>query len=108
MNRADVLRRLGFSCTNSMASLYNARGSNWWRDDLMRRVAQALRGDDFARGLPLNVLIAKQSRRNGVVLPRWVPSDLRDDFFDVAELYGEEAAASHCRALKREMEAGHA
>jgi hypothetical protein len=38
-------------------------------------------------------------------VPRWVPGDLVDDFIDHARLWGEEAAASHCRRLKREAEA---
>lgn len=40
-----------------------------------------------------------------VEVPRWVPRALVDDYLDHAALYGEEAAASHVRALKREIAA---
>jgi len=35
-------------------------------------------------------------------VPAWVPTDLIDDYIDVARLSGEEGAASHVRRLKRE------
>ena len=44
--------------------------------------------------------------RKGVMLPKWLPRDLEQDYVDAASLYGEFGAASHCRRLKREMEAG--
>lgn len=44
--------------------------------------------------------------RGGVTLPKWLPADLAQDYVDAAALYGEFGAASHCRQLKREMEAG--
>ncbi|MFA7308109.1 MAG: helix-turn-helix domain-containing protein [Hyphomicrobium sp.] len=44
--------------------------------------------------------------RGGVTLPNWLPADLAQDYVDAAALYGEFGAASHCRQLKREMEAG--
>lgn len=39
-----------------------------------------------------------------VDVPRWVPKALRDDYRDRARTYGEEAAASFARAMKRDME----
>ena len=35
-----------------------------------------------------------------VQIPKWVPNDLRQEFFDIAREFGEFAAASHCRAMK--------
>jgi hypothetical protein len=49
---------------------------------------------------------ANKGRRLGkepCELPKWVPPALVAEFFDCAEIYGEEAAASHIRKLKREM-----
>ena len=44
--------------------------------------------------------------RRGFEIPSWVSSaGLVDDFIDVAREQGEEAAASFCRALKRQMAA---
>lgn len=43
--------------------------------------------------------------RGGIILPKWLPADLAQDYVDAAALYGEFGAASHCRRLKREMEA---
>jgi hypothetical protein len=43
--------------------------------------------------------------RKGFALPKWLPADLVQDYVDAASLYGEFGAASHCRRLKREMEA---
>ena len=37
-----------------------------------------------------------------IAMPRWVTADLVDDFLDLAALFGEEAAASFVRRLKRE------
>ena len=43
--------------------------------------------------------------RRGFEIPGWVrEAGLEDDFVDVAATDGEEAAASLCRALKREMQ----
>jgi len=41
----------------------------------------------------------------GVLIPKWVPIDLQDEFLDLAAEQGEEAAASVIRRLKREMRA---
>lgn len=38
-----------------------------------------------------------------VVIPQWVPDAFHEDYRRIAKTYGEEKAASHCRALKREM-----
>lgn len=35
-------------------------------------------------------------------IPKWVPKDLEADFIDTARQFGEEAAASLVRRLKRE------
>lgn len=40
--------------------------------------------------------------RRSIVCPKWVPDDLKSEFFEVAGYAGEEAAASHVRRLKRE------
>ena len=40
--------------------------------------------------------------RRGVEVPAWVPADLVEDYVDVARLSGEEYAAAHVRALKRQ------
>jgi hypothetical protein len=40
-----------------------------------------------------------------VQIPRWVTGEYRADFIAVAELEGEEAAASYVRGLKREAAA---
>ena len=47
----------------------------------------------------------KASRRGakGILIPKWVPLDLHDEFLEIAAFEGEEAAASHVRRLKREM-----
>ena len=47
----------------------------------------------------------KASRKGakGVLIPRWVPEDLQEEFLDIAAESGEERAASHIRRLKREM-----
>src|ERR1017187_9140937 len=39
-----------------------------------------------------------------VQIPKWVPDDLMDDFYDTAREFGEFAAAAHCRAMKAEGE----
>jgi hypothetical protein len=39
----------------------------------------------------------------GVEIPKWVPTDLHDEFLDIAAKEGEERAASHVRRLKKEM-----
>ena len=44
------------------------------------------------------------ARQRGFAVPGWVRSvGLVEDFVDVAQEHGEEAAASVCRALKRAM-----
>ena len=48
---------------------------------------------------------ATRKGAKGVLIPKWVPLDLQDEFLDVAAERGEEAAASHVRRLKREMAA---
>ena len=40
---------------------------------------------------------------SSAIIPKWVPPDLQGEFLDIAAESGEEAAASHCRRLKREM-----
>jgi hypothetical protein len=58
-------------------------------------------------GLP-RVTVPRSQRlhsRKGFALPKWLPADLVQDYVDAASLYGEFGAASHCRRLKREMEA---
>lgn len=42
--------------------------------------------------------------RAGILCPKWVPWDLVDEFWEVAAVSGEFAAAKHIRQLKREME----
>lgn len=46
----------------------------------------------------------RPGKRSGdnVAVPDWVPLGLIEDYFDLAGLYGEEAAASFVRRLKRE------
>lgn len=39
-----------------------------------------------------------------VKCPPWVPEELKIEFFQWAQLFGEHEAASHIRKLKREME----
>jgi hypothetical protein len=41
----------------------------------------------------------------GILIPKWVPLDLQDEYLEIAATDGEESAASHIRKLKREMEA---
>ena len=48
---------------------------------------------------------ATRKGAKGVLIPKWVPLDLHDEYLDVAAEQGEEAAASHIRRLKREMAA---
>lgn len=43
-----------------------------------------------------------RKRAKGVVIPAWVPVTLHEDYLDVADEQGEEAAAAHVRRLKRE------
>lgn len=55
---------------------------------------------DFAR----RASEAAHEARFGFRIPEWVRrAGLADDFRDVARADGEEAAATHCRALKREL-----
>ncbi|HYM33369.1 MAG TPA: hypothetical protein VEU47_18870 [Candidatus Cybelea sp.] len=51
----------------------------------------------------------KISRRGlkGVLIPKWVPLDLQDEFLDICAVDGEERAASHIRKLKRDMTMAH-
>lgn len=67
-----------------------------WADQ-QRRAAASIR--ERAR------MAAQPDLMEPVEVPRWVPGGLVDDFIDHARLWGEEAAASHCRRLKREAEA---
>ena len=47
-----------------------------------------------------------KKKTGDVEIPRWVVmADLVGEFVDIAAIGGEEAAASHCRRLKREMAA---
>ena len=46
---------------------------------------------------------ASRAGAKGILIPKWVPLDLHDEFLDVAAYDGEEKAASHIRKLKREM-----
>ena len=39
-----------------------------------------------------------------VQIPKWVPNDLMDDFYDTAREFGEFAAAAHCRAMKADAQ----
>lgn len=39
----------------------------------------------------------------GVLIPKWVPGSLHDEYLEVAAESGEEAAASFIRRLKNEM-----
>ncbi|HSI41802.1 MAG TPA: hypothetical protein VLA00_14760 [Xanthobacteraceae bacterium] len=50
-------------------------------------------------------MLAGIKRVPEVAVPAWVPDDLLSEYLDVAAAGGEEAAASHCRRLKREMAA---
>ncbi len=42
------------------------------------------------------------SHHPNVPMPRWVPAELRDDYRDIARLYGEEIAAREIRRMKAE------
>lgn len=47
--------------------------------------------------------------RRVVPVPKWVATaGLRADYLSYAAMFGEEAAASQCRKLKRDMTAGYA
>src|ERR1019366_8884893 len=35
-----------------------------------------------------------------IQIPKWVPADLRGEFYDMAREFGEFAAAAHCRTMK--------
>ncbi len=76
-----------------------------------RREAMRLVWDEPGRRAQMRETMLAVYARTGTGIavvppvPRWVPGDLVDDFIDHARLWGEEAAASHCRRLKREAEA---
>lgn len=53
-------------------------------------------------------LRAARERRNAIEIPAWVHADDRDKYRQIARSKSEEDAASHCRRLKREREAGRA
>jgi hypothetical protein len=53
-----------------------------------------------------NISASMNANREAYVLvPGWVPSDLRDDYRDFTRLYGEEIAAREIRAMKAEARA---
>lgn len=44
-----------------------------------------------------------KAARKGILVPLWVPMKLVAEYADCACEYGEEAAASHIRKLKKEL-----
>lgn len=44
---------------------------------------------------------ARKSEPSKLMIPKWVPRDLRDDYRDIAVMNGEEVAASRVRRMKR-------
>jgi hypothetical protein len=48
---------------------------------------------------------ASRAGARGVMIPKWIPPDLWDEFLEIAAVEGEEVAAGHIRRLKREMAA---
>lgn len=49
--------------------------------------------------------VVDRAKEKGIRIPEWVPEILRAEYADCALSHGEEAAASHIRKRKKEIEA---
>lgn len=65
-----------------------------------KSVAERLGLDPTRIGQIVRSHSASSDQPQPVEVPRWVPRHWHDEYLDHADLYGEEAAASHCRRLK--------
>ncbi|OAH18024.1 hypothetical protein AX289_29970 [Methylorubrum populi] len=113
--RIEMLVRLGVG-----RALAKEFGPDYWRNRdpefVARRMAvesraeteirerEALRADAGRRPW-LPPIIEAVASVSAIAVPTWVPHDLTEDYLDVADMEGEEAAASHVRRLKREAAA---
>ena len=81
----------------------SAASKKAWADPEVRARMSAARKKAWADPEVRARIKATRKGAKGVLIPKWVPLDLQDEFLDVAAERGEEAAASHVRRLKREM-----
>lgn len=84
-----------------------ASWAKWGRIKLpTRSEAQVIRFSDPAKRAHLSPAGRSAGRpAKSEIVPKWVPRDLKDEYVDFAELYGEEIAASRVRAMKAEARA---
>jgi hypothetical protein len=75
-----------------------------WADPEVRARMSAARKKALADPEVRARIKAARKGAKGVMVPKWVPLDLQDEYLDVAAEQGEEAAAHLVRALKREMQ----
>jgi len=132
-SNVEIVRRLGCSSTSvAVIAVHAAQDLGYlvvqyvgrhrviaaadgsWRTAEPPRPKRASKAPRFVgqrRGAATRARIAEAQKRawksrRGFEIPAWVERiGLQEEFIEIARARGEEDAASHCRALKREMAA---
>ncbi|CAB4145813.1 hypothetical protein UFOVP1204_60 [uncultured Caudovirales phage] len=108
ISQADARRKAIRS--DSYRAKMSAMRKEWWKNpeyrEAKRESVRRQWADPEMRAKMLTKRKPKQYKPREtrlVVIPQWVPDAFHEDYRRIAKTYGEEKAASHCRALKREM-----